>query len=73
MSIHQLITEGAFDPETVACMSRAYEAARVHLGDQPATVLETVARRIIDAARLGERDPETLAAAALRGLDGQQC
>ena len=53
-------------------MGSAYEAARIRLGPaQPATVLETVAKRIIEAAGRGERDPERLTEFALRGLDGR--
>jgi hypothetical protein len=71
MSVHRLIQGAAFEPETTAIMGRAYEAARDQLGDaQPATVLETVAKRIIEAARAGERDPERLVGFALRGLNG---
>lgn len=69
--VHKLIEGAAFGPEVVALISRAYDAARRELGAaQPATVLETVARRIIDAARTGEHNPEKLTAIALRGLDG---
>lgn len=71
MSIHQLIQDSAFDPETIAIMGRAYETARARLGpDQPRPVLETVAKRILEAARRGERDHDKLTAVALRGLDG---
>jgi hypothetical protein len=72
MPVHQLIQGAAFEPETTALMGGAYEAARLRLGAvQPAAVLETVAKRIIEAARRGERDPERLTAFALRGLDGR--
>ena len=73
MPVHQLIEGAAFEPETTEVMGRAYEAARLRLGaSQPATVLETVAKRIIEAARKGERDPDRLIALALRGLDGKR-
>ncbi|MGH6771635.1 MAG: hypothetical protein ACRECO_21755 [Xanthobacteraceae bacterium] len=69
MPVHELIQGAAFEPETTELMGRAYEAARLQLGPaQPATVLETVAKRIIEATRRGERDPEKLTAIALRGL-----
>jgi len=69
MPTHELIQGAAFEPETIELMGRAYEAARRRLGvGQPAAVLETVAKRIIEAARRGERDPEKLTASALRGL-----
>jgi hypothetical protein len=71
MNIHPVIEEAAFEPEAVLQMGRAYEAARKRLGTAtPATVLETVAKRIVEAAKLGERDPQRLTSFALRGLDG---
>lgn len=71
MAIHQLIQGAAFEPETTALMGRAYEAAQLRLGaGQPPAVLETIAKRIIESARRGERDPEKLTAFALRGLEG---
>jgi hypothetical protein len=72
MTIHQLIEGAAFEPETTAIMGRAYEAAIRNLGPAPPpTVLETIAKRILDATQAGERNPETLTAVALRGLDGR--
>jgi hypothetical protein len=73
MTAHRLIESAAFDPETVAVMGRAYETARREVGEnQPATVLEMIATRIIGAARDGERDEAVLTAVALRGLDGHR-
>jgi len=46
-------------------MGEAYEAA---LASQPDAVRETIAGRIVSAARFGERDPFRLQAAALRKL-----
>jgi hypothetical protein len=72
MPVHGLIRNEAFEPEMIELMGSAYEAACLRLGAaQPATVLETVAKRIIEAAHRGERDPEALTAFALRGLDGR--
>jgi hypothetical protein len=70
MAPHGLILEAAFDPETLDVLGRAYAAARSRLGDAAPPALEVVAKRIILAAQDGERDPEMLAAFALRGLDG---
>ena len=52
-------------------MSEAFEAALKELDDtgQPKLVLEIIAERIIAAARIGERDPVRLRAAALRKPD----
>jgi len=58
---------GAFDPEAIAAMSEAFEAARNELNEagQPKVAPEVIATRIIAAARRGERDPVRLRAAAL--------
>jgi hypothetical protein len=58
---------GAFEPEAIAEMSQALEAACEALGDagRPETMREIVALRIIAAARLGECDPVRLREAAL--------
>ena len=60
----------AFELETIAAMSEAFEAACQELDDtgQPELVLEVIADRIITAASGGERDPARLRAAALAGM-----
>jgi hypothetical protein len=71
MAIRSFVEPGAFDPEAIAAMSEALEAALKKLGDtgQPEVVREIIAGRIIAAAKLGERDPTRLLEAALRGRD----
>jgi hypothetical protein len=61
---------GLFDPEAIAAMSEAFEAACEQLDDtgQPELVLEIIAGRIVAAANAGERDPVRLRAAALAGM-----
>jgi hypothetical protein len=58
---------GAFEPEAIAAMSEAFEAACEVLREvgQPEAVREVIAKRIIVAATTGERDPVRLRAAAL--------
>jgi hypothetical protein len=59
---------GAFGPEVIAAMCEALEAACKELGDdidQSEAAREVMARRIIAAAKLGDRDPVRLQAAAL--------
>jgi len=58
-----------FEPEVIALMSEAFEAACKILRDagQPQVVREAIAGRIIAAASIGERDPARLQAAALVG------
>ena len=63
---------GAVGPEVIAGTCEALEAACKGLGDditQPEVAREVLARRIITAAKLGERDPVRLQAAALRKSD----
>ena len=62
-----LRSSGAFGPEAIAVMSKALETACEELGDgQLELAREIAARRILQAARLGERDPVRLREAALR-------
>jgi hypothetical protein len=59
---------GAFGPEVIATMCEALEAACKELGDdigQSEAAREVMARRIIAAAKFGERDSVRLQAAAL--------
>jgi hypothetical protein len=74
MQIHSLMQPGAFGPEAIAVMGDALDAALKELQDivQSEAVRETIAVRIIGAARLGERDPARLRAAALSGVTGRR-
>ena len=65
MLIRSLIQPGAFEPEAIAVMSEAFEAAIKELQDTGDVMREIIAGRIIAAATLGERDPVRLLAAAL--------
>ena len=65
--------EGAdgFDPEAIRQMGVAFEMALASLGSTPNyadPVRETVARKIIEFAKTGERDPERLCEGALKLL-----
>jgi hypothetical protein len=68
MPIRSFVEPGAFDPEAIAAMSGALDAAceKQCDTDQPEVTREVIAGRIIAAARLGERDPARLLEAALR-------
>jgi hypothetical protein len=78
MQIHSLMQPGAFGPEAIAAMGDALDAAIKELQDtgrsdvQSDVVREAIAIRIIGAARLGERDPVRLRAAALSGVTGKR-
>ena len=66
MPTHSFMQPGAFEPEAIAAMSEAFDAA---CESQREAMRETIARRIIAAARFGERDPARLLEAALHKLD----
>jgi hypothetical protein len=65
-------TDTGFDPEAITAMADAYERAWDVLRDrgQPDIVREVIARRIIKAAKDGERDPDRLCGYALRAFGG---
>jgi hypothetical protein len=64
-------SRGAFGPQSIAEMDEILDAAFEKLQDtgEPEVVRERIAVRIMAAAKLGERDPARLLAAALRGSD----
>jgi hypothetical protein len=61
---------GVFEPEDIAIISAAYYAALADLGlsDQEDAVTLLVARRVIELASEGERDPARLRAAILASV-----
>jgi hypothetical protein len=67
--MRSFVQPGAFEPEAIAAMSEAYEAALKELQDTRDVMREVIAGRIIAAARFGERDPVRLREAALRKPD----
>jgi len=70
MAIYRLLQQGAFDDRTVKVMATAYEASLQELGltDRKDPITEMVATKIIEIARLGERDPVRLRELALKDL-----
>jgi hypothetical protein len=62
--------DGAFGPEVIAIMSRAYQGVLSDLGlaDQEDSITLLVARRIIELAAEGERDADRLRATTLASL-----
>jgi hypothetical protein len=60
--------QSVFDPETIAAMSQAFDEVcrALNLSDGAARERETVAVRIIELARRGERDPARLRQRVLR-------
>jgi hypothetical protein len=71
MAINSFMQPGAFEPEAIAAMTEAFDAACEKLGDsgQLEVTREVIAGRIVAAARLGERDPARLLEVALRKRD----
>jgi hypothetical protein len=72
MPIRRLIEQDAFDPEAIAAMAAAFEAtlAELCLADRSDAMTEIVAKRIIQFAQEGERDPIRLRELALKSLRG---
>jgi hypothetical protein len=66
----RLIEGASFDPETTRVMGEAYEQACLTLAGGNVAARELVAKRIIEAARRGERDLTKLAAYGIDGLAG---
>ena len=63
------VTAG-FDTETTAAMAEAYDKAcrSMHDWGQPVIIGETIAKRIVQLAADGERDPDELCERALKSL-----
>lgn len=66
-----LIQEVLFDDETTHAMGEAFDHACESLRKfgKAATVREIIAKRIVEGAKKGERDPARLYALALQALD----
>jgi len=72
MPIYRLIREEiAFSPEEIAAITAAYEDVLLRLGlvNRADPVAEMVARKAIELARRGERDPKRLGAQILTAFD----
>jgi hypothetical protein len=70
MPLRPHLIEGVFDPPAIAAMTAAYEAACASLGlvDKGDPLNEIVARKVIEIASTGERDPRRLSDLALLTL-----
>jgi hypothetical protein len=66
----QFPADSGFDAEATTAMGAAFDAACGPVGGrgQPGVVQEVIARRIIAAAKQGERDPKRLCENALKAL-----
>jgi hypothetical protein len=67
MPIRSYLNGQRFDPETMRLMGLAYEMTLISLGlvDRGHMANDVVARKIIEHAKAGERDPERLCEAVL--------
>ena len=65
--------DGASDSDTTRAMGEAFERACQSLHDmgQPDVVKEIIAKRIVEVAKTGERDPVQLCERALAALGTQ--
>ena len=70
MSIHQLFQNTAFGPEEITVLVAAYERTLKKLGvvERGDPLTEMIAKKIIEIAQRGERDPEQLTALAMSEL-----
>ena len=70
MPIVRLLEGSSFDPESLQVIVAAYEEARQALGlvDRSDPLTETVARKIIEVAKTGERDPKVIRQRAIDDL-----
>lgn len=72
MAIYRFLQNSGFDPESITIMTTAYEHARERLGltDRSDQLTELVARKIIEIAQTGVRDPAQLCDQALSAIGG---
>ena len=62
------LKDNSFDPELTQAVGEAYDRVRKMLHDkgQPDLVQEIIARRVIEIAQTGERDPARISERALK-------
>jgi hypothetical protein len=70
MAIYRLLKNGVFGPHDVKVLTTAYEEAlrALRLKDRFDPATEMIAKKIIELAQRGERDPVRLREYAIRGL-----
>jgi hypothetical protein len=71
MPIDRLLDNAAFDPAAITALRDAYEGAcaALQLADRTDPLTEVVAKRIIEHARRGERDPVRLRDTVLKEFE----
>jgi hypothetical protein len=70
MAVYRLFKNKAFEPEIIATMTAAYTQACQALGvsDRDRVRADAVAKKVIEFAQRGERDPARLRDHVLRAL-----
>jgi hypothetical protein len=70
MSIQELLKQQFFGPDEIKVLSAAFEEALRELGlvDRTDPATQLVAKRIIELAQQGERDPNRLREGAIKGI-----
>ena len=70
MAMHRLIQNLEFSQDDIERLAAAYEDAlrALHISDRDDPVNEVIARRIIEGARAGMRDPHALCQLAIKDL-----
>jgi len=75
MPIYELLkTQGSFEPEEVAMLGRVFEEVLQTLGlvDRQDLATEMVAKKLIELAKAGVRDPDRLKALTVQAFTQQQ-
>ena len=70
VAIYRLLQKSMFGTDDIARLATAYESALrvLELSDRDDPITEIIARRIIEAAQTGLRDPDSLCATAIKDL-----
>jgi hypothetical protein len=70
MAIDRLLENSPFRPDEIKRMTEAFEQALriLRLSDRPGPVSERLAARIVAIAKTGIRDPQVIAAQAVKTL-----
>jgi hypothetical protein len=70
MAIYRLLKNRAFGPDEIKALTTAYEEALrvLRLKDRADPATETIAKKIIELAQRGERDPVRLRERVIRCL-----
>jgi len=71
--IHRLLEREAFEPELIAIMGDVFEGVLQTLGlvDRQDPLTEMVAKKVIELAQAGERDPGRLRQLTLEAFEGR--